>query len=91
MGKKYSKEFKEDALMLATKEGVASASEKLGISKHQIYNWRRAERLGTVRLPQGLRDGENLEDYCHRLEKECTELSEANYILKKAMGFLVGR
>lgn len=91
MGTKYSKEFKEDALRLASVEGVASASEKLGVAKRQIYDWRRDERLANVRVPRGLKSGETLEECCHRLEKECDELREANYILKKAMGFLVGR
>ncbi len=91
MGSKYSKEFKEDALRLAGVEGVASASERLGITKRQIYDWRREERLAIVKTPKGLRSGETPEECCHRLEKECDELREANYILKKAMGFLVGR
>ena len=91
MDSKWSKEFKEDALRLAEKEGVQAANEKLGISKRQIYDWRRERRLAAVRPPKGLRPGESLEVYCDRLEKECAELSEANTILKKAMGFLVGR
>jgi len=91
MGTKYSKEFKEDALRLAAGEGVAAASEKLGIAKRQIYEWRRDQRQATVRVPKGMQPGETLEESCHRLEKECNELREANYILKKAMGFLVGR
>ena len=48
MGTKYSKEFKEDALRLAAGEGVAVASEKLGIAKRQIYEWRREQRQATV-------------------------------------------
>lgn len=91
MNSKWSKEFKEDALRLSEKEGVQSASEKLGISKRQIYDWRRERRLATVRPPKGLKSGESLEVYCDRLEKEIAEISEANTILKKAMGFLVGR
>lgn len=91
MNSKWSKEFKADALRLSEKEGVQTASEKLGISKRQIYDWRREGRLARVRPPKGLNPGETLEVYCERLEKECAELSEANHILKKAMGFLVGR
>lgn len=91
MGTKYSNEFKEDALRLAANEGVAAASEKLGIVKRLIYDWRRDQRLATVRIPKGLKTGESIEEGYNRLEKECNELREANYILKKAMGFLVGR
>ena len=71
MGTKYSKEFKEDALRLAAGEGVAAASEKLGIAKRQIYEWRRDQRQATVRVPKGMQPGETLEECCHRLEKEC--------------------
>ena len=91
MGTKYRKEFKDDALRLAAGESVAAASEKLGIAKRQIYEWRRDQRLASVKAPKGLKTGETLEECCHRLEKERDELREANYILKKAMGFLVGR
>lgn len=91
MNSKWSKEFKEDALRLSEKEGVQAASEKLGISKRQIYDWRRERRLAAVRPPKGLKPGESIEEGFNRLEKECAELSEANMILKKAMGFLVGR
>ena len=91
MKSKGSKEFKEDALRLAEREGVQAASEKLGIRKRQIYDWRREKRLGVIKKPKGIREEESLEVYCQRLEKECAELAEANSILQKAMGFLVGR
>jgi transposase len=89
--KKYSKEFKEDALRVAEREGVEKASEKLGIRKSQIYEWRRKKRDREKESPKGLKVGETLEEYSKRLERECEELHEANTILKKAMGFLVGR
>ncbi len=86
MEQKYSSTFKEDALQLAEREGVAAASEKLGINKRNIYEWRKSKRI-----QKNLRPGETAEDYQRRLERECDELREANYILRKAMGFLVGR
>jgi len=88
---KYSKEFREDALRLAEREGVQYASDTLGITKGNIYDWRRTHRLDKVRQPKGLKQGESVEEGFHRLEKEIDELREANQILKKAMGFLVGR
>jgi len=88
---KYSKEFREDALRLAEREGVQYASATLGITKGNIYDWRRTRRLDKVRAPKGLKPGESVEDGFQRLEKENDELREANLILKKAMGFLVGR
>lgn len=91
MGSKYSKEFKHDALRLAEREGVAAASERLGISKRQIYDWRRTEQLKTIRPPKGLQAGETIEEGYNRLEKQYAELAEANYILRKALGFLAGQ
>ena len=88
---KYSKEFKEDALRLAEREGVNRACEKLGLRQNQIYDWRRHARERQAILPKGLKPGETLEEYTRRLERENAELNEANTILKKAMGFLVGR
>ena len=91
MRKKYSREFKEDALRLAEREGVAKASEKLGLRENQIYDWRRKKRESGNIIPKGLKPGETIEEGFRRLERECAELNEANTILKKAMGFLVGR
>jgi len=88
---KYSKEFKEDALRIAEREGVKEASARLGIREKQIYDWRRKKRERQNIPLQGLRTSETLEEYTRRLERENAELSEANTILKKAMGFLVGR
>ena len=91
MGVKYSKEFKEDSVQLAGREDVAAASEKLGITKRHIYEWRRTERLSTIKTPKDLKTGETVEEGLHCMENENDELREANYTLKKAMGFLVGR
>ena len=91
MGSKYTREFKTDALRLCEREGVAAASEKLGIPAKSLYAWRREERLERGEAPKGLLAGETAEQGFKRLERENKELREANYILKKAMGFMVGR
>jgi len=88
---KYSKEFREEALRMAEREGVAATSEKLGVDKRYIYDWRRTRRLKKAEPPKGLKPGETVDEGFARLEKENDELREANYILKKAMGFLVDR
>jgi len=88
---KYSKEFKRDAVRLSEREGVRATSEKLGVPVKTLYLWRRQERLGIGGTPKGLLPGETPEDGFKRLERENAELREANHILKKAMGFMVGR
>jgi len=91
METKYSSEFKADALRLAEAESPKTASEKLGLQVKHIYNWRRAERLKQAKSTKTTKTGESLAETNKRLEKENEELREANHILKKAMGFFVGR
>ena len=40
--KKYTAEFKSEAIKLAERFSVAEAAEKLGIYASQIYSWRSA-------------------------------------------------
>ncbi len=91
MGTKYSKEFKQDAVRQCTHESVKMVSEKLGVPEKALYRWRREERLEHGEAMPGLHPGETAEQGYRRLERENKELREANYILKKAMGFMVGR
>lgn len=91
MGSKFSKEFRGEALRLCEREGVTAASQKLGIGAKTLYGWQRAARLERGEVPKGLRPGETIEQGYRRLERENEELRDANYILKKAMGFMVGR
>ncbi len=91
MAKKYSKEFKEEAIKICEREGVSSASEKLGVGIKTLYRWQQENRLERGEATEGLRPGESLEEGFKRIERENRELRDANYILKKAMGFMVGR
>ncbi|WP_276624232.1 transposase [Syntrophomonas wolfei] len=91
MGKKYTEEFKREALRVCEQQGVRATSEKLGIPSKTLYLWQRTERLGKGKPLMGLKPGETAEEGFKRLERENDELREANHILKKAMGFLVGR
>ncbi|MDI6619203.1 MAG: transposase [Clostridiales bacterium] len=91
MVKKYSQEFREDALKLASEIGVRKTSEKLDVSPKTLYAWQRKERLRHGIAIKGLRPGESPEDGMKRLEKEIAELREANSILKKALGFMADR
>ena len=57
---KYSKEFKEDALRVAEREGVTKACEKLGLKPNQIYDWRKNRRIKQIGLPKGLKPSETI-------------------------------
>jgi transposase len=45
--KRYSEEFKQQALLRAAKDGVAAASRDLGLQPAQVYAWRtKAQQQG---------------------------------------------
>jgi len=83
--RKYSEEYKQEALGLAERVGVAQASRDLGIDRSMMYQWRRAQEAalsdGQKAFPgQGTPRDEEL----YALRKRVRELEEANEILKKA-------
>ncbi|WP_299589793.1 transposase, partial [uncultured Microbulbifer sp.] len=43
--KKYSEEYRKDALALAVKVGVSVAAKQLGLHPSQIYGWRSKAKL----------------------------------------------
>ena len=90
MGRKYTEEYKADVLKLADEIGVSAACRRLGISTKTVYNWRRAELLASGEI-RGVQPGETPEQVITRLTHELHQLHEANYILRKALGFMVGR
>ena len=78
--KRYTAEFKAEALKLAERLSVAEAAEKLGIYPSQIYSWRSAlnnSRTGVER--ESLLTTENA-----RLKRQLAEQAEELEILKKA-------
>jgi transposase len=92
MGSKYSSEFRKDALVVCERDGVKSASEKLGVPTKALYQWRREERLSRGEsVLKGLQPGESAEQGFKRLERELAEQREATYILRKALGFMAGQ
>lgn len=90
IGQKYSAEYKADVLKLANKIRINTACDRLGLSTKAVYNWRRGKRLKRGEL-QGVQPGETPEQAVERLVRENKELHEANYIFRKALGFMSGR
>ena len=83
--KKYSKEFKEEALKLSDEIGVKKAASQLGLQYFTLAEWRK-NRKAETKLPDSATDAEQ----CARireLERENNELKQANEILKDALGF----
>lgn len=81
--KRYSAEFKKEALGLAERVGVAKAAAELGLAEAQVYGWRRqvtrqAERSDAEQVLAA----ENA-----RLKRQVAEQAEELAILKKAAAY----
>ncbi len=78
--KKYTAEFKSEAIKLAERLSVAEAAEKLGIYASQIYSWRSALNNSRTDVErESLLAAENA-----RLKRQLAEQAEELEILKKA-------
>lgn len=90
---KYTKEFKQDAVRLATEPGytIAKAARNLGINDNLIGRWKReADAQGAVAFPgQGRQTPEQEE--LKRLREENRQLKLEREILKKATVFFASQ
>lgn len=83
--KRYSKEFRTEALKLSDEIGVKKASQQLGVEYHTIADWRRL-RKKKAESEKPMSETE-LRIRNKELEREILELKQANEILKDALGF----
>ena len=78
--KTYSAEFKEEALKLAAKVGVAQAARELDVCESQLYAWRStAQKKASTSERESSLAAENA-----RLKRQLAEQAEELEILKKA-------
>ena len=80
MGKpNFSDEFKRDAVAQITERGypVAEVSQRLGVSQHSLYAWKR--QLGRQVSSDASKDAE-----IRQLKRELARVTEERDILKKA-------
>ena len=83
--KRHSAEFRQEALALANKIGVAEAARQLDVYESQIYSWRGKRRLEmTATEAESLLATENA-----RLKRQLAERDEEVAILKKATAYFV--
>lgn len=81
--KKYTAEFKKEALTLAKSVGVANAAKQLGLYESQLYNWR-----STVARKDSTSERESaLQTECAKLKRQLAEQAEELAILKKAVTY----
>ncbi|MGM9452258.1 transposase [Legionella bozemanae] len=81
--KKYSPQFKDQAVERSEKDGVRQVAKDLGIPEAILYSWRTKKRQGGDTLEnQKLQQAEMA---C--LRRECSRLAEENAFLKKAAAY----
>jgi transposase len=77
--KKYSPQFKDQALIRAEKDGVSQVAKDLGLSESMLYYWRTQQKQGGDSIEnQKLQQAEMA-----KLKREVTRLQEENSFLKK--------
>lgn len=83
--KKYSKEFREEALKLSDEIGVKKAAGQLGLQYYTLAEWRK-NRKAALKMPDPATDIAQ-RARIRELERKNHELEQANEILKDALGF----
>lgn len=81
--KRHSQQYKNEALALAERVGVAAAAKQLGLHESQLYAWRSKARL---QLEQGEAE-QKLAVENARLKRQLAEQAEELAILKKAAAY----
>ena len=86
--KKYTEEFKRDAVRLMRNRGertVAEVADDLGVAANQLHRW--AAQYEQEALAKRNERGETVEEENRRLRKENERLRMEKAILKKAAAF----
>ena len=83
--KRYTDEFKIEAVRQIVEYGrpVAEVAERLGVSVHSLYGWRRQHGLGEV----GRRVEVDQNAEVRRLKAELRRVTEERDILKEAAAY----
>jgi transposase len=85
--RKFTKEFKAEALRLCERKPVVEVAESLGVSAALLYRWRRAIAEEGADAFRGNGNRTAMEEELYRLRKENAELREEKEILKKASAY----
>src|SRR5258706_1493040 len=87
--RKYTKEFKQEAVELSMRPGVhvKQVAKDLGIPPHTLYHWRFERDRSGEEAFRGHGHRTSTEDELARLRRRVTELEMRCDILKKATAF----
>ncbi len=84
--RKYSDEFKTQALELASNVGNSEAGRQLGVNESQIRAWRSQSKIKP--LDPQKKSYEELERELKKVNKELYYMKEINKVLKKSTAIL---
>lgn len=86
----YEKEFKEQAVQLATEIGLSHAADRLDVPTSTLAGWvkKYKDYPENAFVGSGHKRINPADLEMARMQKEIKELKMANDILKKALGFL---
>jgi transposase len=87
--KRYSSEFKLDAINLVLKEGysVPKAAKSLGISDKVLYHWKKQHAEGRIQVGHKRAVATSEEQELKKLKEELRQVKMENEILKKASAY----
>ena len=85
--RKYSKEYKVEAVRLSEQRGAKAASESLGIDVSLLYQWKKLLELEGAEAFRGNGNRTALEEENRQLRLENRRLREEAEILKKASAY----
>jgi transposase len=81
--KKYTAQFKEQALERADRDGIPKTAQDLGLAESMLYNWRAKRR----QTDQPFEDQKLQQAEIARLKRENARLEEEVAFLKKAAAY----
>lgn len=86
--RKYTKEFKIEALNLAKELGsYSAAARQLGINDNVLHSWKDKYGISITDKTKSVAASVKESDEVRELKKKIQELEKTNYILKRAAAF----
>ena len=91
--KKYTKEFREEAVKMVLSGGMSKAEvgRRLGVHQTQIGNWVQAVKADGLEAFPGKGNLKPQDEALRRLEKEVRDLKQENEFLKKTAAYFASQ
>jgi transposase len=91
--RRFSREFKEEAVRLVTESGraVAEVARNLGVHENSLYKWCRQSKDDPAGCFPGKGHLKPAEEELARLRRELADVKEEREILKKALAIFSKR